>query len=55
MRARPVSIASRYTYGSMIGIGCFLIVIAKPLAKRDLHAGLFGITLACVAVYQLMR
>jgi hypothetical protein len=42
-------------YAAMIGIGCYLIAVAKPLANRDFHPGVFGIAMACIAIYECVR
>lgn len=39
-------------YASMIGIGCYLAVIAKPLSNSHLHPGVFGIVMIALAMYQ---
>jgi hypothetical protein len=42
-------------YSFMIGIGCYVVAIAKPLDNRNLHAGIFGIVLTVIAIYQWVR
>jgi hypothetical protein len=39
-------------YAAMVGIGCYLIAIAKPLSNSRLHPGIFGIAMVTLGVYQ---
>ncbi|HSY28998.1 MAG TPA: hypothetical protein VK832_15930, partial [Burkholderiaceae bacterium] len=39
----------------IIGLGCYVIVVLKPLADRKLHPALFGIAMSIAACHALFH